>query len=60
MTHPEAITKVTCPACTPATKAHCKLCAGDGMVSPEVVRLYKARRSGEYRLTIEPTEEKDT
>lgn len=28
------------------------------MVSPEVVSMYKARRSGEYRMTIEPTEEK--
>lgn len=59
MTHPEAVTKVPCPACVPATQPHCKVCAGDGMVSPEVSSMYLVRRSGEYRLSLKKEGQED-
>lgn len=62
MTLTVPVTKVPCPKCV-ATEdmlphVGCTLCAGDGMVTPEVRSLYLAKRSGEYRMSIEPTESK--
>lgn len=49
--------RIPCPLCGAFAVLSCRLCGGDGMVTPLVRELYGQRRpSGEYRFTVKETE----